>query len=112
MKKLLVLLLLPLATAANAFDFGNMLRSVSNSLGGGSEKASATGTATLGIRGYLGDSLKTTAPDPNGVKTLGTWKATPQDAKANAKKTQLQARDVTLGGAPASSPAAPEGEAP
>lgn len=100
---LTALLAMGLGTHAQAQGFGGFLRSISNSLGGGSEKNTASGTATVGIRGMDEDQPNTAAPIEDSapvLKHLDTWAATRVEAEMSAKKRGLSANGkVTLSAA-------------
>lgn len=94
---LTALLAMGLGTHAQAQGFGGFLRSISNSLGGGSEKNTASGAATIGVRGMDEDQPNANGGSPAAadnsplMKNLDTWAATKIEAEMAAKKKGLAA---------------------
>lgn len=107
-KSFLVLVTLALSQPASA-QLGGWLRSLSGAVGGGSERTTASGAATIGVRGYLGDELKKASPDFEGMKTLSKIRSNRQDASNEARKNKLETREIKLG---EPTPAADSGETP
>lgn len=106
------------ATPAGAQSFSGFLRSLSNTLSGGSDKPAPVqnnaATATIGVRGMDDENVASNAPaSPESLKALDGWAATSVDAEIAAGKRGLVANKNASYGelATATAASAPTAEA-